>query len=60
MRSLTWCLCSSLVMEGTALAYDPLHRSDGEPPSLLDLNVADEGRDRTVPIRVFFVPARRP
>jgi predicted dienelactone hydrolase len=56
MRSLTWCLCSSLVMAGTALAYDPTHRSGGEPPPPLDLNVADEGRDRTVPIRVFSPP----
>ena len=56
MRSLTWCLCSSLVMAGTALAYDPMHRSGGEPPPPLDLNVADEGRDRTVPIRVFSPP----
>jgi len=56
MRSLTWCLCSSLVMVGTALAYDPMRRSGGEPPPPLDLNVADEGRDRTVPIRVFSPP----
>lgn len=55
-----------LLCGGAASAYDPLELPSGQPPGPLDIDVVDEARGRTVPIRVLLpprdpaAPARRP
>ncbi len=49
-----WCLFAVLsFVAGSAFAYDPLAVSERKVPEPHDLDVVDDDRDRTIPIRVF-------
>lgn len=56
MFSLGAALPAWLLLVGTASAYDPLELPSGQPPQPVDIDVVDDTRGRTVPIRVFLAP----
>ncbi|MDD4873273.1 MAG: dienelactone hydrolase [Kiritimatiellae bacterium] len=52
------------LLDGLALAekqnYDPLTISDQRSPEILDFTVDDKGRQRDIPIRIYFPPQKTP
>ena len=55
-HSLGAALQACLLLVGAASAYDPLELPSGQPPQPLDIDVVDQARGRTVPIRVLIAP----
>jgi predicted dienelactone hydrolase len=59
MRSLIWLVVLLGSVAADAVAYDPLVALGDPAPEPRDLDVVDDKRDRTIPIRVF-LPERAP